>query len=42
MKIISGNANIPLAEGIAEHCFAGLVPANISTFADGETSVEFD
>ena len=42
MKIIAGNANIPLAEGIAEHCFAGLVPANISTFADGETSVEFD
>ena len=42
MKIIAGNANIPLAQGIAEHCFAGLVPANISTFADGETSVEFD
>ena len=41
MKIIAGNANIPLAEGIAEHCFAGLVPANISTFADGETGVEF-
>jgi ribose-phosphate pyrophosphokinase len=42
MKIIAGNANIPLAQGIAEHCFAKLVPANISTFADGETSVEFD
>ena len=26
---------------IAEHCFATLVPANISTFADGESSVEF-
>ena len=42
MKIIAGNANIPLAQGIAEHCFAKLVPANITTFADGETSVEFD
>jgi ribose-phosphate pyrophosphokinase len=41
MKIISGNANIPLAEGIAETCFATLVPAKITTFADGETSVEF-
>ena len=41
MKIISGNANPKLAEEIAEHCFATLVPANISTFADGETSVEF-
>ena len=41
MKIIAGNSNIPLAEGIAEHCFATLVPANVSTFADGESSVEF-
>ncbi len=41
MKIISGNANPKLAQEIAEHCFANLVPANISTFADGETSVEF-
>ena len=41
MKIISGNANPKLAQEIAEHCFATLVPANISTFADGETSVEF-
>ena len=41
MKIISGNANTKLAQEIAEHCFATLVPANISTFADGETSVEF-
>ena len=30
-----------LAKKIAEHCFSDLVPANISTFADGETSVEF-
>ena len=42
MKIIAGNANRPLAKEIAEHCFAGLVPAKITTFADGETSVEFD
>ena len=41
MKIISGNANTKLAKEIAEHCFVTLVPANISTFADGETSVEF-
>mgnify|MGYP001300294807 FL=1 len=41
MKIITGNANRKLAQQIAEHCFASLVPANISTFADGETSVEF-
>ena len=41
MKIISGNANNKLAQEIAEHCFANLVPAKISTFADGETSVEF-
>ena len=41
MKIISGNANPKLAQEIADHCFATLVPANISTFADGETSVEF-
>ncbi len=41
MKIISGNANPKLAEEIAEHCFATLVPAKISTFADGESSVEF-
>jgi len=41
MKIISGNANPKLAVEIAEHCFATLVPAKISTFADGESSVEF-
>ena len=41
MKIITGNANPQLAESIAEHCFASLVPAKVSTFADGETSVEF-
>ena len=41
MKIITGNANPKLAQEIAEHCFATLVPAKISTFADGESSVEF-
>lgn len=41
MKIIAGNSNIDMAEKIAEHCFATLVPADIKTFADGESSVEF-
>lgn len=41
MKIITGNANKKLAQEIAEHCFAPIVPANVSVFADGETSVEF-
>jgi ribose-phosphate pyrophosphokinase len=41
MKIITGNANRKLAEEIAEHSFTELVPAEIKTFADGETSVEF-
>ena len=42
MKIITGNANPQLAKEIAEHCFATLVPTKVSTFADGETSVEFN
>ncbi len=41
MKILSGNSNLALAEEIAEHCFSEIVPSNISTFADGECSVEF-
>ena len=41
MKIITGNANPELADRIAQHCFATLVPAKVSNFADGETSVEF-
>ena len=41
MKIITGNANPKLAQEIAEHCFADLVPATVTTFADGESSVEF-
>jgi len=41
MKIIAGNSNIELAQKIAEHCFATLVPADIKSFADGESSVEF-
>ena len=41
MKIITGNANPKLAQEIADHSFAPLLPAKVSTFADGETSVEF-
>ena len=41
MKIIAGNSNIDLANMIADHCFASLVPAEINKFADGECSVEF-
>ena len=41
MKIITGNANPKLAQEIADHCFATLVPSKVSTFADGESSVEF-
>ena len=41
MKIITGNANPKLAQEIADNTFAALVPAKVSTFADGETSVEF-
>ena len=41
MKIIAGNSNTEMAEKIAAHCFATLVPAEIKTFADGESSVEF-
>ena len=41
MKIIAGNANPALAQEIADHSFAPLVPSTIKTFADGEISVEF-
>jgi ribose-phosphate pyrophosphokinase len=41
MKIIAGNSNYPMAQQVAEHCFATLVPAEINAFADGETNVEF-
>jgi len=41
MKIIAGNANPVLAQEIADHSFAPLVPSSIKTFADGEISVEF-
>jgi ribose-phosphate pyrophosphokinase len=41
MKIITGNANPQLAQEIADHSFAALVPSKVSTFADGESSVEF-
>ena len=42
MKILAGNANPQLAKEIAEHCFTDIVPSKISTFADGENSVEFE
>ena len=42
MKIIAGNATPQLAQEIADHSFATLVPSNITTFADGEISVEFE
>ena len=41
MKLIAGNSNKELAEAVAQRCFATLVPAKISNFADGECSVEF-
>ena len=41
MKIIAGNANPVLAQEIADYSFAPLLPTKISTFADGEISVEF-
>ena len=41
MKIITGNANPQLAQSIADYSFAPLLPTKISTFSDGETSVEF-
>ncbi len=41
MKIIAGNANPALAQEIADHSFAPLVPSSIKTFADGEINVEF-
>ena len=41
MKIIAGNANPALAQEIADHSFAPLVPSTIKTFADGEINVEF-
>jgi ribose-phosphate pyrophosphokinase len=41
MKIIAGNANPILAQQIADYSFTPLLPTKISTFADGEISVEF-
>ena len=42
MKIIAGNATPQLAQEIADNTFATLVPSKVSTFADGEISVEFE
>ena len=41
MKIITGNSNKELANGIAQHCFSDLVPCKIDTFSDGESRIEF-
>ncbi len=40
MKLISGNANKPLAEKIAQILGVSCVKSNITNFADGEISVE--
>jgi ribose-phosphate pyrophosphokinase len=42
MKIIAGNSNSKMAHEIALKCFATLVSADIKTFADGESSVQFN
>jgi len=41
MKIIAGNSNLKMAQLVADHCYTTLVPAEIKSFADGESSVEF-
>ena len=40
MRLMSGGANAPLAHAIAKDLEVDLVPADVSTFADGETFVE--
>lgn len=42
MKIISGNANKPLADFIAEDLGTSLVASTIKSFSDCEVSVEFE
>jgi len=42
MKIIAGNSNLQMAQDIADRCFVELVSADIKTFADGESSVQFN
>lgn len=42
MKIIAGNSNKRLSEGISEHCFVPILPSTISKFADGEVNVSFE
>jgi len=42
MKIIAGNSNKRLADGISEHCFTPLLPSTVSKFADGEIQVSFE
>jgi ribose-phosphate pyrophosphokinase len=40
MKLISGNANLPLAQAIAAYCEVPLTRANVRRFADEEIFVE--
>ena len=42
MKIIAGNSNLPLAEEVAAHCFASLVPAEIKAFADSTIMIAIE
>ncbi|MFQ5552897.1 MAG: ribose-phosphate diphosphokinase [Thermoplasmata archaeon] len=39
MKVVSGSASLPLAKALAEALGAGLVVAEVRTFADGELQV---
>lgn len=40
IRLLSGNANRPIAEAIAQRLKVDVVEANVSKFADGETRVE--
>ncbi len=40
MKLFTGNANVPLANRVAEHLQIKLGAANVGRFSDGETMVE--
>jgi ribose-phosphate pyrophosphokinase len=42
MLLLSGNANRPLAEGIAKNLNTSLLKATVATFNDGETQVKID
>jgi ribose-phosphate pyrophosphokinase len=42
LKIVSGTANLPLAESIAQYCGVGLTECEVSRFADGEVKVQIN